>query len=227
MSSPNADFASARADISASANSLRCPDHPHAAAAAAGRGLEDQWIADLDGQAGRFALASGVAVGAGNDRDAEFLGGAFGGDLIAHQPDVFGTGSDEMHLVLGEDLGEAGILGEEAIAGVHRVGAGDLAGGEESRDVEIAVLGGGRADADALVGQADMHRVFIGGGMHRDRGNSELLAGAQHAKRDFSPIGDEDFVEHHSTISSGWPYSTGCPSSTRIWITVPARGAGI
>jgi hypothetical protein len=28
-------------------------------------------------------------------------------------------------------------------------------------------------------------------------------------------------------IISGSPYSTGCPSSTKIWITVPERGAGI
>src|ERR1700685_1747597 len=28
-------------------------------------------------------------------------------------------------------------------------------------------------------------------------------------------------------IISGWPYSTGWPSPTRTWITVPERGAGI
>ena len=140
-----------------------------------------------------------AAVGAGHDRNAEFLGGALGGDLVAHQPDMLGTRADEMHIVLAEDFGEAGILGEEAVAGMHRVGAGDLAGGEQRRNIEIAVLGGGRADADALVGEPHMHRVFVGGRMHRDGGDAELLAGAQHPQRDLSPVGDEDFVEHGSS----------------------------
>ena len=31
----------------------------------------------------------------------------------------------------------------------------------------------------------------------------------------------------HSMINQGSPYSTGWPSSTRIWMTLPERGAGI
>ena len=89
---------------------------------------------------------------------------------------MFGAGSDEVQIVLGQDLGKPGVLGEKAIAGMHGVGARDLAGGQQSRNIEIAVLGGGWPDADAFVGQADMHRVFIGGRVHGHRGNAELLA---------------------------------------------------
>src|SRR4051812_922935 len=92
--------------------------------------------------------------------------------------------------------------------------------------------------------------------MHRDGGDAELLARAQHAERDLAAIGYEDLVEHgvlsagewrmangewktlllfairhspfaHSIITSGSPNSTGWPSSTRICVTVPARGDGI
>jgi hypothetical protein len=79
---------------------------------------------------------------------------------------------------------------------MHRVGAGDLAGREQRRDVEIAVAGGRRADADALVGEADMHRVRIRGRVHRDCCNAEFLARAQHTQRDLSAVGDQDFIEH-------------------------------
>src|SRR5262245_46216203 len=85
-----------------------------------------------------------------------------------------------------------------------------------------------------------MHRVFVRGGVYRDRGDAQLLAGAQHPQRDFPAIGNEDLVEHprrlgstpaqawrQSMITSGWPYSTAWPSSTRIWITAPGRSAGI
>jgi len=145
-----------------------------------------------------------------------------------------------MHVVLGENFRKPGVLGEKTVAGMHGVRAGDLAGGEQSRDVEVTVFGGGRPDADAFVRQTYVHCVFVRGGVHRDGGNAQLLAGAQHPQRDFPAIGNEDLVEHprrlcsapaqashHSMIMSGWPYSTGWPSSTRIWITVPGRGAGI
>ena len=47
-----------------------------------------------------------------------------------------------------------------------------------------------------FVGHPDMHRVGIGGGMHGDRLDPHLAAGADHAQRDLAPVGDQDFVEH-------------------------------
>src|SRR5690606_32148091 len=100
-------------------------------------------------------------------------------------------------------------------------------------NVEITVLGRRRADADAFVGQADMHGIGVRGGVHRDRGDAELLAGPQHPQCDLAAVGYQDLVEHrwrpdgYSMMTSGSPNSTGWPSSTRILVTVPARGAGI
>jgi len=79
---------------------------------------------------------------------------------------------------------------------MHGVGAGNFAGGQDCRNVEIAVFRRRRADADAFVGKTHMHGVGVGGRMHRDGFDAELLAGAQHAKRDFAAVGDEDFIEH-------------------------------
>ncbi|MEI9804378.1 MAG: hypothetical protein WDN48_07840 [Pseudolabrys sp.] len=41
-----------------------------------------------------------------------------------------------------------------------------------------------------------MHGVGVGGGMHRDGENAELLAGADHPHGDLAAIGDQDFIEH-------------------------------
>ena len=195
-------------------------------------------------------VGADAAVGARHGRNAEFDGGALGGDLVAHQADMLGPRTDKLHIVIGENFGETGVLREKSIARMHGVGAGDLAGRKQGRDVEVAVLGGGRADADALVGEPHMHGVRVRGRMHRHRRNAEFFARPQHAQRDFPPVGDQDFIEHlglgrianwqqrtdltasyllllHSMIISGSPYSTGWPSSTRIWMTVPERGAGI
>ena len=114
---------------------------------------------------------------------------------------MLGGRPDKGDVVLFEDLGEAGILGEEAVAGMHRVGAGDLAGRHDGRNIEIAVLGGWAADADALVGEADMHGVGVGRGVHGDGGDAELLAGTFDAKRDLSPVGDQNLVEHRAPAS--------------------------
>ncbi len=168
----------------------------HAAPAAAGRGLDQHRKADVARDRGRLLVGADAAVGARHHRNAEPLGGALGLDLVAHQPDMRRLGADEMDVVLLQDLGEARVLGQEAVARMHRVGAGDLAGGEQRRNVEIAVARRRRTDADALVGEPHVHGVGVGGRMHRDGGDAELLAGAQHAQRDLAAIGDQDLVEH-------------------------------
>ena len=114
--------------------------HFHAASAAAGRRLHQ------DGEAYRLPDRQGVivgrdrAIGAGHDRDAEPLGGLLGFDLVAHQADVLGLRADEMQIMFGEDLGEAGVLRQEAVTGMHSVGARNLAGREQCGDVEIGVF---------------------------------------------------------------------------------------
>ena len=173
----------------------------HAAPAAAGGRLHQHRKADVAGDAERFGVRRDAAFGAGHAGDAERLGGALGLDLVAHLPDVLGLGADEMDRVLGEDFGKARVLGEKAVARMHRVGAGDLAGGEQRRHVEVAVACGRRADADAFVGEPHVHRVGVGGGMHRDGRDAELLAGAEHPERDFAAVGDENFVEHRARCS--------------------------
>jgi hypothetical protein len=76
-----------------------------------------------------------------------------------------------------------------------------------------------------------MHRVGVGGGMHRDRLDAHLAAGADDAKGDLAAVGDQDLVEHrarpYSMIMRGAPYSTGVAVLDEDPLHVPARGAGI
>src|SRR5271166_491793 len=149
--------------------------------------------------------------------------------------------SDEMDVVLLQDFRKARVFGKKSVARMHCVGTGDLACRQQRRYVEITVAYGRRPDAHAFVGESHMHGILICSRMHGDRRNSEFLAGAQHTERYLAPVCDKDFVEHcnicprrrasstrsYSMIINGSPNSTGWPSSTRIWITVPARGVGI
>src|SRR5665213_744001 len=229
----------------------------HAASAAAGGRLDQHRKADFVCDRNGVVVGTNRAVGAGHHGNAEFPGGFLGLDLVAHQADVLGLGSDEMQIVIGEDFGEARVFRQETVAGMHRVDAGDLAGREQRRHVEVAVLRRRRSDADALIGKPHMHGIGVGGGMHRNGVDPELLARAQDAQGNLAAIGYQDLVKHvfpsgrmansegkgakplryspfairyspsYSIITSGSPNSTGWPSSTRICVTVPARGDGI
>ncbi len=177
--------------------------HLHAAPAAAGGGLDQHRIADLSGDVARLRDIGNRAVRAGHQRHAELRHRHLGGDLVAHHADMRGRGADEGQAMRLHHLGEAGVLGEEAVAGMDRLGAGHQGGGQDGRDVEVAVLRRRRSDADAFVGQPHVHRIGIRGGVHRDRGNAEFAAGSLDAKRDLAAIGDEDLLEHRCYMRSG------------------------
>ena len=55
---------------------------------------------------------------------------------------------------------------------------------------------GGGPDADVVVGEAHVQRLAVGLGVHGDRLDAELAAGADDAQRDLAAIGDQDFLEH-------------------------------
>src|SRR5215469_130325 len=131
-------------------------------------------------------------------------------------------------------LGEVTILGEEAVAGMDRVGTEGGCSAQNRRDVEVAVFGGRRADTDRFIGHSYVECVFVGGGIDRDRRNTELAASADNTNCNRSPISDEQLLEHPSApgqatskIISGCPYSTGCALAAMIRTTRPATGASI
>ncbi len=141
----------------------------HAASAAAGRCLDQHRDSRFRGRRlQRVFFGLHFAVRAGNDGNAECQRGCLGGDLVAHDADMIGRRPDEGDAVGFEDVGELGVFRQEAVARMHGIGAGDLAGGDDLMDVQIAFARGRRADADALVGKAHMHRVGVGGGVNRD-----------------------------------------------------------
>ena len=168
----------------------------HAAPAAAGRGLQQDRVAD---RAGCLVSGGDVAHRLGRARhgwEAEPLHFRFRANLVAHQPDVFGRGTDKGEAVLLDGGGEIGILGQKTDAGMDRIGAGDRGGGQDRRNIEITGPRRGRADTDSLIGEPHIHRMRVGGRMHRDGFDSELVAGAMDAQRDLAAIGDQHLLEH-------------------------------
>jgi hypothetical protein len=76
------------------------------------------------------------------------------------------------------------------------VDVGDLGSGDDGGHIEIAVGRARRADADGLVGKADVERVAVGLAVDGDGANAEFPAGVDDAQRDFAAIGNQYLTKH-------------------------------
>ncbi len=168
----------------------------HAAPAAARCSLDQHGVTDAGGDALGLDLVGYRAVRTGNARDAKPSGGILRLDLVAHDANMLGARADEGDAVRFQNFGELGVFRQEAVARMDRVSAGDFAGSEDLVHVEVAVARWRRPDAHALVSQAHMHCLAVGRRMDGDRGDAQLLAGAQDAQRDLAAISYEYLVEH-------------------------------
>ena len=112
--SPNADSASRRADSSASARRRRLAYDAHAAAAAAGRRLDQH-----------RELGDRLGVEVGQDGHARRPHQPLGLDLEAHRGDRrAAAGRPRSGPAPVTASANAGVLGQEAVPGMDRVGAG-------------------------------------------------------------------------------------------------------
>ena len=175
-------------------------DDLHASPAATGGCLDEHRIADLGGDLLGLADIGDRAVRAGHERQAELGRSKLRLDLVAHRADMLGLRADPDDLVALHDLGKAGILGQEAVAGMDRIGAADLGGGDDVRDVEIGVGGRRWSDADGMIREADVHRVGVRRRMDGNGLDAHFMTRAVNAQRDLATIGDQDFLNGHRRL---------------------------
>ena len=112
-------------------------DHAHAFAAAAGRGLDQDGVADGVGGGLQGGEVLGFAVVAGDEGNAGFGHQGLGLRFAAHGADGGGRRADEDQAGGGAGFGEFGVLGEEAVAGMDRFGAGQAGGFEDGVDAQV------------------------------------------------------------------------------------------
>ena len=103
---------------------VHVPDHLQPAPAAAEGRLDGDRQAVLFGE--RAGLGGRVhgTVAAGHQRGSGTDGDLAGGDLVAELPDGFRGGADPGQAGVEHGLGEVGVLGQEAVAGVDGVRSG-------------------------------------------------------------------------------------------------------
>jgi len=113
----------------------------HPAAAAAGRRLDDDRIADLAREPRVLLRVVGQRpVRARHARHPARPHRLDRRHLVAHQADRLRSGADEHEPALFDALREVGVLGQEAVARVDRDRIRDLRGRDDRGHVEIALL---------------------------------------------------------------------------------------
>ena len=170
--------------------------HPEALAAAPAGGLAGDRVADL----------LGLALGVGDGLDRPVVPGTIGTPGLRHQLAGAGLGAHRLDRARGRaderdpgllaGRGEVGVLGQEPVAGVDRLGAGRLRRLEQPLDVQVALGGHRRAEQVGLVGLGHVGRVAVGLRVDADRDDPHLLQRPHDADRDLAPVGDEDLLEH-------------------------------
>ncbi|GAA4010595.1 hypothetical protein GCM10022280_04810 [Sphingomonas swuensis] len=182
--------------LEAVAHVLFGPGEAHALAAAAGRGLHHHRIADLARDPDRIVGGGDVTEEARDDIHPGRLGEFLGFDLVAHRRNGIRRRADEGDVLGHQRLDEGGALGQEAVARVHRLGAGLLAGGNDEFGLEIAFACRRRTEANGLVGHPHVRGAGIGIRIDRDGLDAHALGGADHPAGDFAAVGDQDLGEH-------------------------------
>ena len=161
----------------------------HALAASARGRLQQNREAELRGRSAHLRQR-GAALAPGDERHAGRLHLGLRARLVAHPLHHVRARTDEDEIVVLARPHEGRVLGEEAVAGMDGLAAGRLGGGDHVRDAEVALRGGGRADADGAVGEADVERVPVGGRVDGDGLGAELVDRADDPDGDLAAVRD-------------------------------------
>ena len=152
----------------------------HAAPAATGRRLHQQREVGL-----------GRLVRGREDGNAGLLGDLLGADLVAHGLDGLGRRSDPGQAGVDDGPGEGGVLGQEAVAGMDRVGTGPARRLDDQVGAEVGVGGRVAGEPDGPVGLGHERQPGVGVGVDRHGLDAEPSAGGEDATGDLAAVGDQ------------------------------------
>jgi hypothetical protein len=139
-------------------------------------------------------------LGSGYQWRPDLLGDVAGLHLVAEVLDGLRSGTDPDQPGVQDGLGEVGVLGEEAVAGMDAVGAGLGGDRDDLLDREVRVAGRRALQRVGLVGQADEKGVPIGLGVDGDAADAGVLAGPDDAHGDLAAVGDQDLLKGRAHV---------------------------
>ena len=168
--------------------------HLHADAAPAGGALEHDRPADGVGGPDRV-LHVVEQLAPRQQRHAGARGELAGAVLEPERLDLLGARADEDEALRLAATHERRVLAQEAVARVHRVTALLARDPEQSLRVEVGLRRPAVAELDRPRRRAHVQAVGVDRGVHRHRLDAERVEGADDARRDRAPVGDEHAPE--------------------------------
>jgi hypothetical protein len=135
-------------------------------------------------------------AGTGQQRHAVLLGQIARGVLKAEGAHLLRAGADEGDAGCRAVLGETGVLGQEAVAGMDGLGAGGLRRFKNLVGAQVALCRRRGADFHRFVGEPHVQAVTVRLGINGDRLHPHRAQGADDAAGDGATVGDENLVEH-------------------------------
>ena len=199
--------------------------HGHHALAAASRGgLDQQREADVLGLGRDLRVGERGVLDAGDHRHVVRGHGLLRADLVRHRVERAHGRAHEHDAGRLQRAGEVGVLGQEAVAGVHGLGAGAARGVDDGVDVQVGLAGRSRAEADRRVRLPDVPRVGVGVGVHGHRADAEAAQGADDAHGDLAAVGHQHGVEQGRPL--GVVLGHGCLTCGTGRTGSPAAGNG-
>ena len=210
------------------------PGDPHPLAAAARAGLDHHRIADLARDLHRLVGIRDQAHVTRHGRDIGLLRDLLRGDLVAHRLDGTHGRADEGNALGLQRLGKLGVFRQEAVARMHRLGPGRANSLHHLVDDDIGLVRGRGANMDRLIRHPDMQRMAVGIGIDRDRPDTHFPGGLDDAAGDLAPIGDQDLLEHLTSLlacalrQQKRPRARNAPAvlAVRSWWPAALRGRG-
>jgi hypothetical protein len=173
--------------------------HPHPAAA--GRGLDHHRVADVVSRPDGLLDVPHRPRRATRHGHAGFSDQVAGPDLVTHRLDRLWRRADPDQPCLLHPPGEGGVLGQEAVPRVHRLGPGLPGRLQQSLDVPVALRRWRRSDRDRLVGLAHIGQLGVCLGVHGDRLQTHPLHGPDDPPGDLATVGDEHSLKHGGAAS--------------------------
>ncbi len=164
------------------------PHHPHAAAAAARRRLD---------QHRQLVGRHGVGVEFVEHRHARGGHHLLGLDLGAHRRHRGDRRADPRQTGVQHGRGEIRVLREESVAGVDGVGTRRTGRRDQLLCVQVAVAA---LQTYPRIRLGDMRRAGIRVGVHGDGADPETTARGEHPARDLAAVGDQHSCHHGAHI---------------------------
>ena len=171
------------------------PSDAHALATAAGRRLEHHGVADLVGDLDCLFLAREDAEEARDGAHPGRVGELLRLDLVAHCANGVRARTHESDALGLHGLGELGVLGEEAVARVNRLGTCLPNRVHDPVDAQVRVHRRGGAHAHRLVRHGHVRRPRVRLRVHGDGADAKTPRRADHAARDLATVGDQQLLE--------------------------------